>query len=181
MRDKLILTAAIFLCGCATVTQGTRESLRVESEPAGALALTDIPSTESLYAIDGYLGCEPTPCAISIPRKAQPKITISLDGYQPITFKVSSSVATSATSVQTGALVAGLPPGSHVRAGSADFLKRIPVGGRVLAGAVMTYGVGAVVDVATGANRNLAPNPVTAFLTPSAKETQSNLSSADTP
>lgn len=63
--------------------------------------------------------------------------------------------------------MAGLPPGSHVVAGSTEFLKRIPVGGRVFVGGVMTFGVGALVDVAiTGANKNLSPNPVTVFLAP---------------
>lgn len=160
-----LLCALLPLGACATATQGTREGLSVNSEPAGARAVTDIPATGQ-WAIDGYLGCEPTPCSISVPRKQAPVVTVSKEGYQSIRFKVTSAVATSATSVPTGALVAGLPDGSHVVAGRPDLLKRIPVGGRVATGALFTFGASAVVDVMAGANLNLAPNPVTAILVP---------------
>ncbi|MGB3455366.1 MAG: hypothetical protein WBG08_13565 [Litorimonas sp.] len=93
-------------------------------------------------------------------------IEIALDGHHPIKFKMTSAVATSYASVPEGAVVAGIPPGSHVVAGRADFLKRIPVGGRVVYGGIVTLGAGAVVDMASGANKNLAPNPVTAYLAP---------------
>lgn len=163
------LCTLIALCGlsaCATMTQGANEGLRVESVPPGATALTDIKST-GRHSVDGYVGCSPTPCSISISRKASPVIRVSLDGYQPIKFKVTSAVATSSTSIPTGSLMAGLPPGSYVIAGKTDVLKRIPVGGRVIVGSVLTLGAGAVLDVAiTGANKNLTPNPVTAFLAP---------------
>ena len=164
-RIHLALIGCIALGACATATQGTREGLSIASEPAGARALTDIETT-GRQAIDGFLGCEPTPCTISVPRKAAPVVTISKPGFQPIRFKVTSAVATSATSVPEGSLVAGLPEGSHVVAGTPDLLKRIPVGGRVVTGAVLTLGAGAVLDVASGANRNLSPNPVTAILAP---------------
>ena len=133
MKRHHALGAIIGLVGltaCATVTQGMNEGLRVESVPPGAMALTNIQSSAN-DAINGYLGCSPTPCSISISRKADPVISVSLDGHSPIKFKVTSAVATSSTSFPTGTLVAGLPTGSHVIAGQADLLKRIPVGGRV--------------------------------------------------
>lgn len=158
--------ALFSLTACATVTQGANEGLRIESVPPGAMALTNIKS-EGRHAVNGYVGCSPTPCSISISRKTSPTITVTLADHQPIKFKVTSAVATSSTSVPTGSLVAGLPPGSHVVAGQADLLKRIPVGGRVFFGGVMTLGVGTILDVAvTGANKNLSPNPVTVFLAP---------------
>jgi hypothetical protein len=160
------LLALSGLSACATMTQGANEGLRVESVPAGAIALTNIASN-GRQAIDGYVGCSPTPCSISISRKTSPTITVTLADHQPIKYKVTSAVATSSTSVPTGSLVAGLSPGSHVVAGQADLLKRIPVGGRVFFGGVMTLGVGTILDVAvTGANKNLSPNPVTVFLAP---------------
>ncbi|MGJ8559309.1 MAG: hypothetical protein ACSHX3_03655 [Litorimonas sp.] len=120
-----------------------------------------------MHSINGYVGCTPTPCSISISRKKNPVVRVTLDDHQPIKFKVTSAVATSSTSIPTGSLIAGLPPGSHVVAGETDFLKRIPVGGRVFVGSVMTLGAGAIIDVAiTGANKNLTPNPVTVFLAP---------------
>jgi hypothetical protein len=161
-----LLTTLSILSACTTMTQGAREGLRVESVPPGATALTDIKSTGT-HSVDGYIGCAPTPCSMSISRKASPVVRVSLDGHQPIKFKVTSAVATSSTSIPTGSLIAGLPPGSHVVSGEAEFLKRIPVGGRVFVGGIMTFGAAALVDVAiTGANKNLTPNPVTVFLAP---------------
>lgn len=166
------LSCFIGLNACATVTQGMNEGLRVESVPPGTTALSDIKS-RSDKAINGYIGCRPTPCSMSISRKSNPVISVSLDGFTPIKFKVSSAVATSSTSVPTGSLVAGLPTGSHVIAGQADLLKRIPVGGRVFAGVVMTFGLSTIVDVGiTGANKNLSPNPVTVFLAPIVSQTE---------
>jgi hypothetical protein len=169
MKHHHVLGAMIGLVGltaCATVTQGMNEGLRVESVPPGATALTDLQSSAG-DAINGYVGCRPTPCSISISRKADPVISVRLDGYAPIKFKVTSAVATSSTSFPTGTLVAGLPTGSHIIAGQADFLKRIPVGGRVVASGLMTFGLSTIVDVGiTGANKNLSPNPVTVFFAP---------------
>jgi hypothetical protein len=165
-RAVPMLFCVIAISACATVTQGMNEGVEINSVPPGATALTDIKS-RSNKAIDGYLGCRPTPCSISISRKVDPVISVSLDGHTPIKFKVTSAVATSSTSIPTGSLVAGLPKGSHVVAGQADFLKRIPVGGRVVASGIMTLGIGTIVDVGiTGANKNLSPNPVTVFLAP---------------
>lgn len=169
MKHHHALGAIIGLVGltaCATVTQGMNGGLRVESVPPGATALTNIQSSAN-EAINGYIGCSPTPCSISISRKADPVISVSLDGHTPIKFKVTSAVATSSTTFPTGTLVAGLPTGSHVIAGQADLLKRIPVGGRVAAAGLMTFGLSTIVDVGiTGANKNLSPNPVTVFLAP---------------
>ncbi|WP_298913933.1 hypothetical protein [uncultured Algimonas sp.] len=117
-------------------------------------------------AVNGYLGCRPTPCSISVPRKREPIVTVSMDGYQPIKFKVTSTVATGSSAVRAGSLVAGLPPGTHVYAGKADLLNRIPSGSRVVTGAIFSFGTGAVLDMATGANKNLAPNPVTVVFAP---------------
>ncbi|GLQ21319.1 hypothetical protein GCM10007854_22740 [Algimonas porphyrae] len=145
----------------------------VVSEPPGATVRSDIASSAP-NALDGMVGCQPTPCSVSLPRKSDPVITVSLDGHDPISFKVTSAVATSATSIPHGTVVAGIAPGSHVVAGRANFLNRIPVGGRVVAGAVLTYGVGGVVDLATGANKNLSPNPVSVYLAPEGWEDEAD-------
>ena len=157
------------MSGCATATRGTHEMLNISSEPIGAMAISDVPTTNEKLSLNGFYGCEPTPCGINLPRKSSPVITISKPGYDPIKFKVTSAVATSSSSIPTGTLVAGLPPGSHVIAGSPDLLKRIPVGGQVLTGAIFSMGIGAALDLSTGANKNLTPNPVTAVLVESDK------------
>ena len=163
---------SLFLCigflasGCATATRGTHEMVKINSEPAGARVVSDIPNKNQKNNINGYIGCEPTPCGINISRRAAPVLTIEKDGYESIKFKIVSSNATSSTSVATGAIVAGTQEGSHVIAGSPELLKRIPVGGAIIFGGLMSAGGGLILDAATGAGRSLSPNPVTAFLTP---------------
>jgi hypothetical protein len=142
--------------------------VKINSEPAGAMAVSNVKSRKEQTYADGtispYYGCAPTPCGVNLPRKSSPVIEISKPGYQSIKFKVTSAVATSATSVPTGAIVAGLQPGSQVVVGSPELLKRLPPGGMVIVGGLFSYGAGTVVDLASGANKSLTPNPVTAYL-----------------
>jgi len=163
---KMILLYGFSLLStaCATATRGTHEMVKINSEPAGATAISNIPAGKSKKQINGYLGCSPTPCGINFSRKSAPVVEISKTGYTPIKFKIISSNATSYTSVKTGAVVAGTQEGSHVVAGSPDLLKRIPIGGAVIWGGFWSMGGGLVLDAATGAGRSLSPNPVTAFL-----------------
>jgi len=170
--------SALILSGCATATRGTHERVMINSEPIGAQALWNIPSNSAKNTIEGFIGCDPTPCGLNLPRKSAPVITVSKDGYQAIKFKIVSSNATSATSVPTGSIVAGIAPGSYVQAGSPDLLKRIPVGGAIIAGGLFSLGGGLILDAATGAGRSLSPNPVTAFLAP-LPETQSPTETSD--
>jgi hypothetical protein len=158
------------LSACATATRGTHEMIQISSEPPGAIAVSDIPSNNAKNSINGFIGCAPTPCGMNISRRAAPVVTVSKDGYDPIKFKIISSNATSATSVPTGAIVAGLETGSHVKAGSPDLLKRIPIGGAIITGGLFSLGGGILLDAATGAGRSLSPNPVTAYLAKSSKE-----------
>jgi len=162
----LVLSIGLFAGGCATATRGTHEMVKISSEPSGARVISDIPNKTQKNNFDGYYGCEPTPCGLNISRRAAPILTVEKDGYASIKFKIISSNATSATSVPTGAVVAGTQEGSHVVAGSPELLKRIPVGGAIIFGGLMSLGGGLVLDAATGAGRSLSPNPVTAFLMP---------------
>ena len=153
---------------CATTTRGTHENVFIESSPPGATAMTKISLQDPISLGDGtesfYLGCAPTPCSINIPRKKSPIITVSKSGYDPISFLVLSTWETGPSSVAEGSIVAGVPDGSHVIAGKADLSKRIPIAGGMWSTGLVTYGVGPVVDLATGANRSLSPNPVTVIL-----------------
>lgn len=169
MRHVMTFGAALCLGACATATRGMHEVLRIESVPAGATAISDVPlpSGRAEQVPGGrFYACAPTPCGIDLPRRSDPVVTVSLAGHQPIAFKVVSSHETPNVAVPTGAIVAGLPPGSHVRAGAPSVLKRIPVkGGSIMTG-LMTMGAGTVVDAASGAYLSLAPNPVTVTLAP---------------
>ena len=166
IKQTLLAIITFSIAGCATATRGTHEVVQINSEPSGARAISDIPSKSRKNNINGFIGCEPTPCGLNISRRAEPVITVEKEGYKSIKFKVVSSVATSRSSVPTGSIVAGTQNGSHVVAGSPDFLKTIPVGGASIFGGVMTFGAGSVLDIATGAGLSLSPNPVTVFFAP---------------
>ena len=171
LHTIVILTLVLTLSACATATRGTHERVKINSEPIGASAISDIENKTRQDNINGFYGCDPTPCFINFSRRAEPVIEVNKDGYQSIKFKIVSSVVTSASAVPTGSIVAGTPRGSHVVAGSPEFLKSIPVGGASIFGGVMSLGAGAVLDIATGAGLSLSPNPVTVFL---ARDTKSS-------
>lgn len=168
MKPHIVFSIIIgfSLSACATATRGTHEMVKISSEPSGARVISDIPNDTQKNNIEGFYGCEPTPCGVNISRRANPVLTVEKQGYESIKFKIVSSNATSATSVPTGAVVAGTQEGSHVIAGSPELLKRIPVGGAIIFGGLMSMGGGLVLDAATGAGRSLSPNPVTVFLSP---------------
>lgn len=146
--------------------RGTHEVVSINSEPVGAKVVSDIQSKTETNTVDGYLGCEPTPCGINLPRKYTPVITVSKDGHESIKFKLISTNATSKATTPEGTIVAGIPPGSYGQAGTPEFIRSIPVGGLIVLDAIRTLGVSALVDAGTGAGRSLSPNPVTAFLAP---------------
>jgi len=165
-RTIVLLTLSFSLSACATVTRGTHEVVEINSEPVGAKAVSDVQSTNQKNTIDGYIGCEPTPCGLNLPRKSTPLITVSKEGHQPITFKLISTNATSKSATPEGSIIAGIPPGSYAQAGDPTFLKSIPIAGVIIWDSIMTLGASAILDAGTGAGRSLSPNPVTAFLAP---------------
>lgn len=169
-RHLSFILVAGLISGCATATRGTHEVVKIESAPPGATILTNIETTNKALSLDGFYGCEPTPCNLNIPRRINTVVTASKPGYQPIKFRIVGSVATASSALRTGTVVAGLPPGSYVVSGSPDALKRIPSGMQVVAGGIMTLGAASVIDVTTGANLNLSPNPVTVVFAPLASE-----------
>ena len=167
LKQKIILgVLCLSLSACATLTRGTHEVVSINSEPVGAKAISDVQSNSQKNTLNGYIGCEPTPCELNLPRKSTPLITVSKDGYQDIKFKLISTNSTSKTATPEGSIIAGIPPGSYAQAGKPTFLKSIPVGGVIIWDAITTMGASAVLDASTGAGRSLSPNPVTAFLAP---------------
>lgn len=162
-KTIILLGLTLSLNACATITRGTHEVVKINSEPVGAKVVSDIKSNNE-NNIDGYIGCEPTPCELNLSRKSQPHITVSKEGYQSITFKLISTNATTKSATPEGTIIAGLPPGSYAQAGEPDLLKSIPVGGLIVLNSISTWGASALLDAATGAGRSLSPNPVTAFL-----------------
>ena len=117
-----VLLIISFFSGCATITQGTRDALMLETNPEGASAITS----------NGY-SCAETPCAIEMSKKQGFTVTFKKDGCVPKTVNVVTRMSKSG-----GAAVAG----------------------NVLVGGI----IGAGVDAATGAAKELFPNPVKATL-----------------
>ncbi|MEO1643220.1 MAG: PEGA domain-containing protein [Pseudomonadota bacterium] len=77
---KIILLAslAISLSACATVTKGTGDTVRVNSQPEGARVI--FAETRGKLADQQ---CQ-TPCAIELNRKWDYRVTFELDGYKPV-------------------------------------------------------------------------------------------------
>ena len=170
MLRTISLVALLSLSACATATRGTHERVMINSEPAGAAAITDLKASAKQSFEDGttsdFYGCSPTPCSINLPRKSSPVVDMTLDGHQPIKFKILSTWETGSSSVPAGAIISGTARGTYVRVGEPNLLKRIPISGGMFTTGLVTWGVGPVVDLATGSNRSLSPNPVTVFFAP---------------
>lgn len=165
-----LLMCSLYLPACATATRGTHERVMINSEPPGATAVSDVKAAKPMTYDDGqtydFLGCAPTPCGINFSRRSEPVINVWMKDHQPIKFKVVSTWEAGSSSIREGAIVSGTPRGSYVVVGKPDIFKTIPVGGGMLTSGLISWGVAPAIDLTTGANRSLSPNPVTVFLAP---------------
>lgn len=92
-----VLGAAALLSGCATITRGTTESFKVDSIPAGAQVRLDT----------GETGI--TPATFTVPRKKDLVVTVSKDGFQPLTQTVTTKMAgRGAAGLAGNALIGGV-------------------------------------------------------------------------
>lgn len=105
-RDWAAVVVLAVLCGCATITRGTKEVLVIESEPIGAKVTTSI----------GLVGT--TPATFKVSRKGGFTVTIDKEGYQPVTVQVSSQVAGAGAAGMAGNIVLGGLIGAAVDAGT---------------------------------------------------------------
>ena len=118
----VVIGGLIALSGCATITQGTKEVLEVQSTPAGA----------SVTLSTGQ-SCASTPCVIEVSKQTGFTATFEKAGCETKTMSVLSRMSKSG-----GAAVAG----------------------NVIVGGIIGLGV----DAATGAAKELVPNPLIAEL-----------------
>jgi len=112
-----IVAVSVMLCGCATVTRGTRQTFRIESTPSGAQV-----------AMSTGENCV-TPCKLKLKRRPGFTATFAKQGYQTQTVKVDSElhgggVAAGAANILFGGVVGGLVDGSN---GSLDSLSPNPL------------------------------------------------------
>jgi hypothetical protein len=101
-----VVAASVLLCGCATVTRGTRQTFRIDSTPTGAQV-----------AMSNGESCV-TPCKIKLKRRPGFTATFTKEGYQAQTVKVDSElhgggVAAGAGNLLLGGVVGGLVDGSN--------------------------------------------------------------------
>lgn len=90
-----LLIAVLFSSGCATIVRGTKDTLVVESEPAGA----------TVRLSNGMSG--KTPTSFTLPRKQNIVVTIEKEGYETLTVNVNSQVSGAGAASMAGNLVFG--------------------------------------------------------------------------
>ncbi len=102
----LALFAVFVISGCASITKGSNQKFRIESQPAGATA-----------TLSNGISCT-TPCELKLKRRKEFQVTITKEGYEPITAAVRSSVRPSGGAAMAGNLVLGGVIGAAVDAGT---------------------------------------------------------------
>ena len=178
----LILTACIST-GCATVNRGTDDHFRIDTVPQGAKITTSIETPESKRnrrknknITPEYEGCNPTPCAIQLPRKSEFTFTVEHVGYEPVEMFITSSkkrgsfTATTAatTASTTGITAAGIVSLTPIFTGFGSGVSSVltpALATSAVPPVLAATGASLLVDAGTGANHNLFPNPVVLELT----------------
>ena len=96
MRYLLPAIALCALSACATITQGTRDALVIETTPQGASVLTS----------NGY-SCDSTPCALEMPKKHGFIVTLTKEGCETKNVNVVTKMAKSGGAAVAGNVLVG--------------------------------------------------------------------------
>ena len=172
-RHIFLVITALLLAGCATIIRGTSDTILITSIPEGAKVVSDFQPKNrgSSVELDSFAGCDATPCEIKLPRNTNALLTVSLSGHESIQYRIVSTQTTSNDVLPPGAVIAGVPPGSHVvvgvpRAGSQIGLNGLTV---LQYAGIYTAPLG-LIDNFSGATQNLTPQAVTVVLAPILQE-----------
>jgi hypothetical protein len=93
---RLLLGGLLLLTsGCATITRGTKDTLVVESEPAGA----------AVWLSSGQSGWTPT--SFKLPRKHPVVVTIQKAGYETLTVNVNPQISGAGAAGMAGNVLVG--------------------------------------------------------------------------
>lgn len=113
----VMVLAALWFSGCATVTRGTKDTLVVESDPAGA----------EVRLSTGQTG--KTPTSFKLPRGDSLVVTIAKEGYETVMVNVNSQVVGAGAAGMAGNVLVGGFIGAGVDAfsGAMKDLKPNPV------------------------------------------------------
>ncbi len=90
-----VAAAPELLCSCATVTRGTSETLRVESDPAGA----------EVRISNGFTGV--TPATFTLPRRGDVYVTYTKEGYETVNVAVTTKISGSGAAGFAGNILIG--------------------------------------------------------------------------
>jgi hypothetical protein len=77
----ILVSLAAASTACATAFHGTRQDIRITSEPSGAMVVIG----SKVYG--------PTPTVVSVSRRSSPTLQFQLNGYEPLTMPVKKSVS----------------------------------------------------------------------------------------
>ena len=189
-----LIIMAMLLSACSTVNRGYKDHFRIDTVPQGAKVTTSVidnsqkKKRKNQYgrfvdknAITKYHSCEPTPCAIELPRRSEFVVTLEHPDYEPTELFIRSTTMKGGTTANAAANLATASGTSFALVGmaasfSAAFTPLFSFGtqslnasGIATTGATAGLGIGVgmiAVDMATGANLNLFPNPVVIELAP---------------
>lgn len=109
------LLLGLSVSGCATVTRGTTEEVRVEVDPADAKIETNI-----------GLSCTGIPCKLQVKRKTEFTVTASKPGYKSESVFVSTGFSKGGAAGVAGNLLVGGVIGAGVDAVSGATLSHAP-------------------------------------------------------
>ena len=113
MDLAVLMAAAWLLGGCATTLRGTTDVLVVESDPPGA-------------AVDVSGATGSTPATFKLRRKGNYVVTISKDGYEPVTVNVTHKIVAAGSAGMAGNILLGGIIGAAVDAGSGAMFDLVP-------------------------------------------------------
>jgi hypothetical protein len=94
----LALCASAVLCGCASVTRGTTETISVSSTPSGADA--------TISGLEAPMTCT-TPCAFVAKRNADISVTVEKPGYEPQIVPLTKDIPAAGAAGFAGNILAG--------------------------------------------------------------------------
>lgn len=200
-RFICLLIFPILLSACATVNRGAKDHFRIDTVPQGAAVTISIierkgatrterrASTSQWHGSDEarYIGCKPTPCAIELPRRSEFVAKLEHPGYETTEIFIRSSNLKAGATSNAAVTLASASGSGFALAGMVASIKAIGTGlfsfgtqtvntsGIASSGAAAGLGIGVgmiAIDVASGANKNLFPNPVVIELAPEGTPTR---------
>jgi hypothetical protein len=96
LLSAVLLSAALSVSGCATVTRGTTDVLQINTTPSGAQVQTS-----------NGMSCDSTPCALEMPRRTDVVVSITKAGCRPIDVNVTHKTADTGGAAVAGNILLG--------------------------------------------------------------------------